>query len=57
MTDLDKRIYRAAARAAVVTGAPILTHLAIDAGTGSRPSSTKRASRWTACSSATPTTA
>ena len=30
MTDLDKRIYRAAARAAVVTGAPILTHLAID---------------------------
>ena len=31
MTDLDKRIYRAAARAAVVTGAPILTHLAIDA--------------------------
>lgn len=31
MTDLDKRIYRAAARAARVTGAPILTHLAIDA--------------------------
>lgn len=31
MTDLDKRIYRAAARAAVTTGAPILTHLAIDA--------------------------
>ena len=31
MTDLDKRIYRAAARAAVVTGVPILTHLAIDA--------------------------
>jgi predicted metal-dependent phosphotriesterase family hydrolase len=30
MTELDKRIYRAAARAAVVTGAPILTHLAID---------------------------
>ncbi|WP_461170786.1 phosphotriesterase family protein [Arthrobacter sp. Z1-15] len=30
MTDLDKRIYRAAARAAVVTGAPVLTHLAID---------------------------
>ena len=30
MTDLDKRIYRAAARAAVATGAPILTHLAID---------------------------
>lgn len=31
MTDLDKRIYRAAARAAVLTGVPILTHLAIDA--------------------------
>ena len=31
MTDLDKRIYRAAARAAVTTGVPILTHLAIDA--------------------------
>jgi len=31
MTDLDKRIYRAAARAALATGAPILTHLAIDA--------------------------
>ncbi|WP_129660777.1 phosphotriesterase family protein [Rothia uropygialis] len=31
MTDLDKRIYRAAARAAVQTGVPILTHLAIDA--------------------------
>ena len=30
MTDLDKRIYRAAARAAVATGVPILTHLAID---------------------------
>ena len=30
MTDLDKRIYRAAARAAVKTGVPILTHLAID---------------------------
>lgn len=30
MTELDKRIYRAAARAAVVTGVPILTHLAID---------------------------
>ncbi len=30
MTELDKRIYRAAARAAVTTGAPILTHLAID---------------------------
>jgi len=30
MTDLDKRIYRAAARAAVRTGVPILTHLAID---------------------------
>ncbi|GII85273.1 phosphotriesterase [Sphaerisporangium siamense] len=31
MTDLDKRIYRAAARAAVATGVPVLTHLAIDA--------------------------
>ncbi|MFJ6538102.1 phosphotriesterase [Paenarthrobacter sp. NPDC091711] len=31
MTDLDKRIYRAAARAAIQTGAPVLTHLAIDA--------------------------
>ena len=31
MTDLDKRIYRAAARASLATGAPILTHLAIDA--------------------------
>lgn len=31
MTDLDKRIYRAAARAALHTGVPILTHLAIDA--------------------------
>lgn len=31
MTDLDKHIYRAAARAAVQTGVPILTHLAIDA--------------------------
>jgi len=31
MTDLDLRIYRAAARAAVATGAPIMTHLAIDA--------------------------
>ncbi len=31
MTDLDKRIYRAAARAAVSTGVPILTHLAINA--------------------------
>jgi predicted metal-dependent phosphotriesterase family hydrolase len=30
MTELDKRIYRAAARAAVVTGVPVLTHLAID---------------------------
>ena len=33
MTDLDKRIYRAAARAALSTGVPILTHLAIDAET------------------------
>lgn len=31
MTDLDKRIYRAAARASVATGVPIFTHLAIDA--------------------------
>jgi len=31
MTDLDKKIYRAAAGAAVRTGAPVLTHLAIDA--------------------------
>ncbi len=31
MTDLDKRIYRAAARASLATGVPILTHLAIDA--------------------------
>jgi phosphotriesterase-related protein len=30
MTDLDKRIYRAAARAAVITGVPIFTHLAVD---------------------------
>lgn len=33
MTDLDQRIYRAAARAALATGVPILTHLAIDAET------------------------
>ncbi|MBB4932827.1 phosphotriesterase-related protein [Lipingzhangella halophila] len=31
MTELDQRIYRAAARAAATTGVPILTHLAIDA--------------------------
>jgi phosphotriesterase-related protein len=31
MTDLDKRIYRAAARAALTTGVPILTHRSIDA--------------------------
>ena len=31
MTELDKRIYRGAARAAVATGVPIITHLAIDA--------------------------
>ncbi|MGB8875252.1 MAG: hypothetical protein WCD11_02995 [Solirubrobacteraceae bacterium] len=30
MTELDKRIYRAAARAAVRTGVPIFTHLAVD---------------------------
>ena len=33
MTGLDQRIYRAAARAALATGVPILTHLAIDAET------------------------
>ena len=33
MTELDKRIYRAAARSALATGVPILTHLAIDAET------------------------
>jgi phosphotriesterase-related protein len=31
MTELNKKIYRAAARAAVTTGVAILTHLAIDA--------------------------
>ncbi|MDO5533547.1 MAG: phosphotriesterase [Propionibacteriaceae bacterium] len=31
MTELDKRIYRAAGRAARATGVPIVTHLAIDA--------------------------
>lgn len=31
MSELDKRIYRAAARAAVATGVPIFTHLAVDA--------------------------
>jgi len=31
MTALDKKIYRAAARAAVTAGVPVLTHLAIDA--------------------------
>lgn len=31
MTELDKRIYRAAARASLATGVPVLTHLAIDA--------------------------
>jgi phosphotriesterase-related protein len=31
MTELDKRIYRAAAKAALATGVPIMTHLAIDA--------------------------
>jgi phosphotriesterase-related protein len=30
MTELDKRIYRAAARAAAQTGVPIFTHLAVD---------------------------
>jgi phosphotriesterase-related protein len=30
MKDLDKRIYRAAARASRITGAPIFTHLAVD---------------------------
>lgn len=33
MTALDQRIYRAAARSALATGVPILTHLAIDAET------------------------
>jgi phosphotriesterase-related protein len=33
MTALDQRIYRAAARAALATGVPVLTHLAIDAET------------------------
>lgn len=33
MTELDQRIYRAAARASVTTGVPILTHLAVDART------------------------
>ncbi|HLU75769.1 MAG TPA: phosphotriesterase [Nonomuraea sp.] len=33
MTELDKRIYRAAARAALATGVPVMTHLAIDAET------------------------
>ncbi|GHD24858.1 phosphotriesterase [Nocardiopsis kunsanensis] len=33
MTELDRRIYRAAARASVTTGVPILTHLAVDART------------------------
>ncbi|TXI02402.1 MAG: phosphotriesterase [Pseudorhodobacter sp.] len=32
MKDLDKRIYRAAARASKATGAPIFTHLAVDCG-------------------------
>ena len=36
MTDLDKRIYRAAARAALQTGVPILTHLAVDVETAHR---------------------
>jgi phosphotriesterase-related protein len=31
MTALDLRIYRAAARASLATGAPIITHLAVDA--------------------------
>lgn len=30
MKELDKRIYRAAARASIATGAPIFTHLAVD---------------------------
>jgi phosphotriesterase-related protein len=30
MKELDKRIYRAAARASKITGAPIFTHLAVD---------------------------
>ena len=33
MTELDKRIYRAAAQASLKAGAPIMTHLAIDSET------------------------
>ncbi len=33
LNELDKRIYRAAARAALKTGVPIITHLSIDAET------------------------
>lgn len=33
LTALDLRIYRAAARASLATGAPIITHLAVDAAT------------------------
>jgi phosphotriesterase-related protein len=33
MSELDKRIYRAAARAAVTTGVPIFTHLSVDSET------------------------
>lgn len=33
MAELDKRIYRAAARAALTTGVPIVAHLAVDAET------------------------
>ena len=33
MSELDKRIYRAAARAALKTGVPIITHLCVDAET------------------------
>lgn len=33
LSELDKRIYRAAARAALKTGVPIITHLSVDAKT------------------------
>ena len=56
MTELDKRIYRAAARAALETGVPILTHLAIDPSRRST-SSPRSACRSTGCCSGTPTTA
>lgn len=56
MTDLDKRIYRAAARASLATGVPILTHLAIDAENAIAIFA-EEDSRWTASCSGTSTTA